>query len=55
MFAYGVKTDDDQWVKSPYRRIKQLEVENKWVLSQAILITKFGFYDGHREDTYDIL
>ena len=26
--------------------------DNKWILSQAILVNKFGFYDGHKLDTY---
>lgn len=54
VFAYGVESGDDQLVESPYKR-KDSGDENEWalVLSQAILINKFGFYDGHRLDTYD--
>lgn len=53
VFAFGVKSGDEQLVDSPYERKMGLYNDNKWILSQAILVNKFGFYDGHKLDTYD--
>jgi len=51
VFAFGVKSGDDQLVDSPYERKLDGYNHNKWILSQAILVNKFGFYDGHKLDT----
>ena len=40
--------------EAPYKRIGDGEAtENRWVLSQAILINTFGFKDGFKIETYN--
>ena len=46
---YIISSGIGRKVKAEYERIGG----NEWVLSQAILINKFGFKDGYRKDTYN--
>ena len=46
IFSVGVAKDT---VEAPYERI----IGKEWVLSQGILINKFGFKDGYKLDTYN--
>lgn len=45
IFSMGV----GDYVNAPYNRIS---LGKKWVLSQGLLINKFGFYDNFKKNTY---